>query len=370
MISPEPPPEPLSGIGTELVLEIAPPDATLATVDPVDDSALRAVRQYIHAQLSPRSRQNALDALRRIARIATGDPTASAESFPWPKLTLAAAHLIRRTLYDLTLTETISPGTANLTLSHLRGIVRTMYGMGLVTTDQLVIAQPLMVKNLRAERTERGESLSSEGERRLREAARALGGYRGIMLEAALAIAIGAGLRREEVAGLRLGDLRKPGLLRVIGKGNKEREAVIDARMQVAVDAWMAERNGLAPPHPHLFCSPDRPDQKLSSWSFWSLVRGVAHTAFGTTDPCVRGCPCFEILTGPHDFRRTFVTRLLDQGFDLREVQVLVGHASPETTARYDKRAKSGLLEKRRRASVLTYDEPVRRAQHPDDWMK
>ena len=74
-----------------------------------------------------------------------------------------------------------------------------MYGMKLITVEQLVIAQPFMVKNLQGTRGERGESLSVRGERELLKAARALDGYQGTMLETAVVLAIGAGLRREEV---------------------------------------------------------------------------------------------------------------------------------------------------------------------------
>lgn len=316
------------------------------------EEGARAAQAYLRAQLSPRSRQNALDALRRLVRLASRGQNSDPEQFLWSAIGYEQATTIRAALYEMTRAGAITPGTANLTLSHLRGLLRAMFSMGLVTADQLALVHSGALKNVGGSRTPRGRALSLREEKALRASARALRGYRGAMLDTAIVVAIGAGLRREEVARLAVEGL-KPGVLVVVGKGNKERRMPVDSQMQAVIDAWLEEREQLAPSHGGLFCSPQRPDWALSPWSVWALVRAAAHDAFGGSQPCTQGCKCLEVVTGPHDFRRTFATRLLDQGLDIRQVQVLMGHQSPETTARYDKRDVEALFEKRRGMKVI-----------------
>ena len=274
------------------------------------------------------------------------------ELFPWPAIGYEQATAIRTALYDMTRAGAITPSTANLTLSHLRGLLKAMFSMGLVTAEQLALVHSGALKNIKGSRTPRGRALSLREEKALRASARALQGYRGAMLDTAIVVAIGAGLRREEIARLAVEGL-KPGELSVVGKGNKEKRMPVDDQMQAVIDAWLEEREQLAPSHGGLFCSPQRPEWVMSPWSFWSLVRTAAHDAFGGSEACSQGCKCLEVVTGPHDFRRTFATRLLDQGLDIRQVQVLMGHESPETTARYDKRDVEALFAKRRGIKVI-----------------
>ena len=63
----------------------------------------------------------------------------------------------------------------------------------------------------------------------------------------------------------------------------------------------------------------------MHSDSIWRMLRRRAKDA---------GLESFS----PHDFRRTFCSDLLDAGVDIVTVQKLAGHASPVTTAKYDRR--------------------------------
>lgn len=323
-----------------------------AARDPFE-ATRRAIDAYLRAQLSDRSRQNASDALRRMARLVSQGQTSDPASFPWTLVGYEQATTIRAALYEMARAGAITPGTANLTLSHVRGLFKTMHGMGLITADQAALVHTGPFKNIPGSRTPRGRALSPREEKALRAAARALPGYQGPMLDTAIVTAMGAGLRREEVARLTVEGLSTDELA-IIGKGNKERRIPVDDYMREVLDAWLEERSKIAPSHGGLFCSPSRSDWVLSPWSFWSLVRTASHAAFRDREKCDDGCRCLKIVTGPHDFRRTFATRLLDQGFDLRQVQVLMGHESPETTARYDKREAAELFAKRRAMRVVS----------------
>jgi len=313
----------------------------------------RGVHGYIEVQLSPRSKQTAMDALRRLTRLLTQGRLRDPELFPWILVDYTLATRVRSVLYEATLAGEISPGTANLTLTHLRGLIRTLDGMKLISSDQYKLVDPKgALKRIPGSRVPRGRAITPAEEARLHAVARELSGYRGALLDATIATSIGTGLRREEVGRLTLEGLG-PDSLSIIGKGNKQRDVPILPEVQEATEAWLEKRTDLAPTHSSVFCAPDMPNKELAPWSFWALVRDAAHRAFGDRKKCDKGCRCLKVVTGPHDFRRTFATRLLEGGLDIRQVQVLMGHESIETTARYDKRDRESIFERMRKVKGL-----------------
>lgn len=130
------------------------------------------------------------------------------------------------------------------------------------------------------------------------------------------------GLRVSEVAGLGLSRVNLGrGVVRVIGKGGRERLVPLGETAIEAVQRWLAVRAGLRPQGDWLFVS--RTGRQLSRQAIWLRIRQLAVRA-GISEP-----------VHPHRLRHSFATHLLDHGADLRVVQMLLGHADLSTTQVY-----------------------------------
>jgi integrase/recombinase XerC len=132
------------------------------------------------------------------------------------------------------------------------------------------------------------------------------------------------GIRLSELAGLDLGDINhQDGMMRVKGKGKKERMVPIGAKALEAIAAYrsglMAGRREISPVA--LFVGPS--GRRLST-------RTVARTVAKAGTKLPRG-----IRVSPHALRHSFATHLLEGGADLRAIQELLGHARLSTTQRY-----------------------------------
>jgi tyrosine recombinase XerC len=146
----------------------------------------------------------------------------------------------------------------------------------------------------------------------------------GLRDRAILELMYAAGLRLAEVVGLNVGgaDLDEK-LVRVVGKGNKERVVVIGRPAAEALRRYLRDgRPKLARPgETALFVSRD--GKRLSGRSVQKTVR--KHALMAGLDQRVF----------PHLLRHSFATHLLDGGAELRVVQELLGHASASTTQIY-----------------------------------
>ncbi len=141
---------------------------------------------------------------------------------------------------------------------------------------------------------------------------------------AVLELLYATGIRVGELCGLDVDDVdRERHVVRVLGKGRKERSVPYGVPAQRALRAWLDQRGHLAGPEsgPALFLGVRgrRLDQRA--------VRSLVHDRLAE----VPDAPDL----GPHGLRHTAATHLLEGGADLRSVQELLGHASLATTQIY-----------------------------------
>ncbi len=148
---------------------------------------------------------------------------------------------------------------------------------------------------------------------------------------ALLEVLYGAGLRISEAVGLGLRDVDSElGLLRVFGKGSKERIVPVGRLAREALEEWLSRggRDAMAPERWARRGDADavflnQRGGRLSRQGAWLVVRGYAERV-GLADR----------LT-PHVLRHSCATHMLERGADLRVVQELLGHASVSTTQIY-----------------------------------
>ena len=157
--------------------------------------------------------------------------------------------------------------------------------------------------------------LSPDEVRRMLEAAP------GLKYKAALSIAYGAGLRVSEVVSLKVSDIDSERMLIRVeqGKGRKDRNAMLSpVLLELLREWWKVCRS-----RGWLFPGGRNPVQPMTTRQ---LTR-ACHTAAQAAE--------IKKRVTPHTLRHSFATHLLEQGIDVRVIQVLLGHAKLDTTALY-----------------------------------
>ncbi|MGI4830928.1 MAG: tyrosine-type recombinase/integrase [Janthinobacterium lividum] len=219
----------------------------------------------------------------------------------------------------------LSPATLNLRLAPIRRLAREMADNGLL--DPAVAAAIERVPGVTRRGTRLGNWLTKEQANDLLNAPdpKTLAGKRD---RAILALLIGCGLRRAELLRLDVESLQQREARWVIpdmeGKGNRVRTVTVPAGVKARIDLWT---NAAFITEGRIF----RPVTKagvvkgsaiLDEKVVWRLVvRYARETELGKL--------------APHDLRRTCAKLCRKAGGDLEQIQLLLGHASVQTTERY-----------------------------------
>ncbi len=211
------------------------------------------------------------------------------------------------------------PASQRRLLSAWRRYYRHLLLRGVIAEDPTALLDPPM-------RTERFPKTLSEAQVEALLAAPDVTSPFGLRDRCMLEVLYATGLRVSELVGLEMfATSLNDGLVRVMGKGSKERlvplgEEAVDWLRRYFAEARIVLLAGRT--SDHVFVS--RYGDGLTRQMFWRIVKRHAESA---------GIPAARI--SPHTLRHAFATHLLNHGADLRVVQMLLGHADISTTQVY-----------------------------------
>jgi integrase len=242
-----------------------------------------------------------------------------------------------------------APASVALILNCLKGIARAAWLDGYLDVD--TYQRIRAIKAPRGSRLPAGRDIGHGEKTALMDACSDAPGAIGVRDTAIVALLIGTGCRRAEVARLAIEDYdRETDALRIIGKGDKERIVFLSNGARETMLEWLAVRGdapgALFPP--------------MSKGGGIHYARHMTPTAVHLIVQTRAGQAGIAHLT-PHDFRRTVAGDMLDNGVDLATVAGVLGHSDTAQTARYDRRG-----DRARRHAAGTVHVPYRgRGQPP-----
>ena len=221
----------------------------------------------------------------------------------------------------------LSPRTRARKLAALRGLFQYLVDENLIERDpcaelespKLALTLPDVLSTAEVDKLLAAPSLSKPT------------GYRD---RAMLEVLYGAGLRVSELVQLNLGDIDQIGYVRCLGKGNKERIVPVGRAALQAVASYLdIARPRLVKNRRESALFVNTRGSRLTRQAVWKIMKGHAQKC-GITRPI-----------SPHTLRHSFATHLLQNGADLRAVQVMLGHADISTTQIYTHLTKAHLRE-------------------------
>lgn len=152
---------------------------------------------------------------------------------------------------------------------------------------------------------------------------------------AMLEVLYACGLRVTELVSLTLDQVNlRQGVLRVMGKGSKERLVPMGEEAVVWIERYLRDgRNDLLNGRPSDVLFPSQRGEQMTRQTFWHRIKHQAQVAG------------ISKALSPHTLRHAFATHLLNHGADLRVVQMLLGHSDLSTTQIYTHVARARLQE-------------------------
>jgi len=217
-----------------------------------------------------------------------------------------------------------TPASMARTITTLRGVYRFLVDEGSLQADPtLDLQSPRMPRRLpkaldEAQTARLLDSVTGDGPFDLRD-------------RALLELLYATGARISEIVGLSLLDLRDDdGLLRVFGKGSKERLVPLGSVARHAVDAWLS-------PLGRPLVVPDRWASRDDEEAVFLNRRGARLSRQGAWAVLKRRADRVGLaaVVSPHVLRHSCASHMLAHGADIRIVQELLGHASITTTQLY-----------------------------------
>ena len=161
-----------------------------------------------------------------------------------------------------------------------------------------------------------------------------------------------SGLRLSELVGLDLEEVNlRARMVRVMGKGAKERLVPFNTTTEQSIRSWLADRTALRAQSPKP--QPQSPKPRAQSQDpLFVNFRGARLTGRSVQRLVARYVSACSTRFGisPHALRHSFATHLLERGADLRAIQELLGHVQLSTTQRYTHVNAAQLLDVYRKA--------------------
>lgn len=293
------------------------------------------VEVYLNGRRSDNTRRTMRRHLDNIAQILLDDQDATAHMVNWGAVRYAHTAHVRATLMAYKNEEgeqKYQPSTINGMLSALRGVLKEAWLLEQMTAEDYHRAK--IIENLKDDQDKMtGQRVAFAEIQAMADVCFRDKSDAGARDSAIIGLIATCGLRRNEVVQLTLSDVNTETGEVVIqsgaAKSNKKRTTWLRGGALLAMEDWLFVRDASLKTQT-IFVPINKggrqEDRELSDQTIYDIVKRRAKEAAVSDE------------YSPHDFRRTMITNMLETQTDTLTVQDIAGHASTDTTKRYDMR--------------------------------